>query len=58
MRAARIKECGASFYHILSRVVDRRMVLDQDEKERFRALLRAVELFSGCEVLTWVCLER
>ena len=50
MRAGRIKEDGGGYYHILSRVVDRQMVLDEAEKERFRKIMRATEAFSGCQV--------
>jgi REP element-mobilizing transposase RayT len=57
MRTPRIKEDGAGYYHVISRVVDRRMVFDRDEKERFRTTMRAVEAFSGCEVLTYACLD-
>ena len=57
MRTSRIKEDGAGYYHIISRVVDRQMVLTTDEKERFRTIMRAVEAFSGCEVLTYACLD-
>ncbi len=41
----------------MSRVVDRRRVFDDGEKELFRKTLRAVEGFSGAQVLTWVVLE-
>lgn len=57
MRVARILGEGEAFYHILSRIVDRRLILDDAEKERFRLLMRAVEAFSGCQVLTWACLS-
>jgi putative transposase len=57
MRVARILGDGESFYHILSRIVDRRLILDDMEKERFRRLMRAVESFSGCQILTWACLS-
>ncbi len=57
MRVARILGEGEAFYHILSRIVDRRLILDDTEKERFRRLMRAVEAFSGCQVLTWICLD-
>ncbi len=52
MRVPRIKESGEGFYHTMSRVVDRRMVLDDKEKERFRKLLRNAAAFSGVDVLT------
>ena len=55
MRTARIREPG--YYHIVSRVVDRRMVLDTKEKDRFRRTLRAVEGFTGCQVLTYAVLD-
>jgi len=53
MRTARIVEDGAAYYHVISRVVDRRMVFTPDEKERFRKLMRAVEEFSGVQILTY-----
>jgi putative transposase len=56
MRTPRIKEEGAGYYHIVSRVVDRRRIMDADEKERFRNILRAMEAFSGCEILTYAIL--
>ena len=57
MRMSRIKEQGGGYYHIISRVVDRRMVLNASEKERLRGLMRRIEAFSGCEVLTWAALD-
>ncbi len=57
MRVARILGEGEAYYHILSRIVDRRLILDDTEKERFRRMMRAVEAFSGCQVLTWACLS-
>ena len=57
MRVARVLGGGESFYHILSRIVDRRLILNDGEKERFRKLMRSVERFSGCQVLTWCCLD-
>ena len=57
MRVARILGDGEAYYHILSRIVDRRLILDDVEKERFRSLMRAVEAFSCCMVLTWTCLS-
>ncbi len=52
MRDARIKEQGPAYYHILSRVVDRRKIFNDDEKERFCRTMRAAEAFSGVEILT------
>ncbi len=47
MRTARIVEDGAAYYHMMSRVVDRRRVFDDREKELFRKTMRAVEVDSG-----------
>lgn len=52
MRTPRIKETSGGYYHVMSRVVDRRMVLDKKEKERFCKLMRRVEIFSGVRILT------
>ena len=58
MRVARLKESGKrACYHVMSRVVDRQMVLGGEEKERFRKLMRAVEAFSGVNVLTYAILD-
>jgi len=40
-------------YHVISRVVDRRLVFHRDEKEHFRKLMRMMERFSGCRVLAY-----
>ena len=47
MRSPRIKEACGGYYHIISRIVDRQRVLDQDEKERFRKLLRGIVAVSA-----------
>ena len=57
MRSSRIVEEESAYYHIWSRVVDRRMVFDDDEKERFRKTLRAVATFSGIRIMTYVVLD-
>ena len=57
MRTARIVEFGAAYYHIMSRVVDRRMVFDEGEKERFRKTMRAVAEFAGIRIMTYACLS-
>ena len=36
MRTARLLGTGRSFYHVMSRVVDRRMVFEAKDKEIFR----------------------
>ena len=40
-------------YHCISRVVDRNQVFGPDEKEKFRAMMRMQESFSGCRVLCY-----
>jgi REP element-mobilizing transposase RayT len=57
MRRGRLTETGEAYYHAMSRVVDRQFVLNNDEKERFRKLLRRVEGFSGVDVLTFCVLD-
>lgn len=45
------------FYHCVSRVVDRRFVLGAEEKEKFRALMRIYEKFSGCRVTAYCLMD-
>ena len=40
MRSARIVGRGAAYYHCMTRVVQRQMLLDKGEKERFRKIMR------------------
>jgi REP element-mobilizing transposase RayT len=40
-------------YHCISRVVDRRYVFGEDEREKFRVFMRMQENFSGCRVLSY-----
>jgi hypothetical protein len=40
-------------YHLVSRIVDRRWVLEDAEKEHFRMLMRMCERFTGCRVLSY-----
>jgi len=44
---------GAGYYHCVSRVVDRRFVLDTDEKRHFRKWMRKLETFCDVEVITY-----
>ena len=52
MRTARIKAEGAGHYHCITRIVDRRMRLGDEEKYKFTQLMRHVEEFSGVQILT------
>jgi REP element-mobilizing transposase RayT len=42
-----------SIYHCVSRVVDRRFVFGDGEREHFRMFMRMQEKFSGCRVLSY-----
>lgn len=53
MRMARLLGEGRSFYHVMSRVVDRRMVFKAREKEVFRKIMRSLEAFTGVRVVTY-----
>jgi putative transposase len=47
-------ECPpVAIYHVVTRVVDRRFVLEAEEKEQLRVLLRMYERFSGCRILSY-----
>ncbi|MFT4547715.1 MAG: putative transposase [Verrucomicrobiales bacterium] len=48
---------SSSYYHCLSRVVDRNFVFQAHERDVFRKILRQVEAFSGVRVLTWTILS-
>ena len=57
MRSARVVGSGAAYYHCISRVIERKMLLEDGEKERFRLTMRKVAAFAGIEVLTWAALD-
>lgn len=58
MRHARILGDGPlSYYHVLSRVIERRFILGEQEQEHFKKLMRAQEAFAGVRVLTWNCMS-
>ena len=42
-----------AFYHCISRVVDRRLAMAGDEKEKMRTFMRMYENFSGCRVVSY-----
>jgi REP element-mobilizing transposase RayT len=44
---------GAEYFHCVSRVVDRRMVLKTDEKEEFIRIMRIYEAFYGVRILSY-----
>ncbi len=45
------------FYHVISRVVDRRFVLGVAEKEKFRTIMRMQENFTGCRVVSYCLMD-
>lgn len=53
MRKPRLLGIGRSYYHVVSRVVDRQMVFAPRDKEVFRKILRSQEAFSGVRVVTY-----
>jgi len=54
MRKARlIHEEGECFYHCMSRVVDKRFIFNEIEKNTFRRMMRKLEAFLGVEVVTY-----
>ena len=57
MRTARVIGRGASYYHCISRIVDKQMLLNRFEKERFNQILRKVAIFCGVEVLTYALMD-
>ena len=60
MRVARLKarpEAPTAFYHCISRVVDRRFIFEDREREHFADLMRRYEIFCGVNVLTYVLMS-
>ncbi|NCD33459.1 MAG: hypothetical protein EOL87_08605 [Spartobacteria bacterium] len=53
MRQRRIKRDHLAYYHCMSRIVGREMLLGTQEKEHMRRLIRRVEGFTGVQVLTY-----
>ncbi len=52
-RAFPVEGSHAGFFHCVSRVVDRRFIFGEPEKEVFRGILRKCEIFYGLRVLTY-----
>ncbi|MBL9159413.1 MAG: transposase [Verrucomicrobiales bacterium] len=57
MRQARIRGEGLSYYHCLSRVVDRRFIFGDEEREFIVALMRMLEAFLGLRVVTYAVMS-
>ena len=57
MRCARLIGEGRSYYHVVSRVIERRFAYDEEEKARFVRLLHKVSAFSGVRILTYALMS-
>ena len=57
MRRARIKAEIDGYYHCMSRIIERRFILGDTEKERFRQTMRKLEVFCGINILTYSILD-
>jgi REP element-mobilizing transposase RayT len=57
MRQSRIRGTGLSYYHVISRIVDRRFILNDEEREHFVVLMRKLEAFLGLRVVTYVVMS-
>ena len=53
MRQARIRGEGRCFYHCISRVIERRFIFGDEEKEFFVDIMRKLEDFLGVRVVTY-----
>ena len=56
MRRARLKgepEAEVAYYHCVSRIVDRRFVLEAREKETFVRMMRGYESYCGVRIITF-----
>jgi putative transposase len=53
MRRPRIKAEGAGYYHCMSRIIERRHILGDSEKERLHKLMRGLAAFGGLDILTY-----
>ncbi len=53
MRQPRLRGEGTYFVHTISRIVDRRFIFEDNEKEHFCQLLRRLSGFTGLDVVTF-----
>ena len=53
MRQPRLRGEGLSYYHCISRVVDRQYIFQEEEKELFVGIMRKLEAFLGMRVVTY-----
>ena len=45
------------FYHCINRIVERRFALGDEEKEKFRTMMRMCERFTGCRVVSYCLMD-
>jgi REP element-mobilizing transposase RayT len=57
MRQARIRGEGLSYYHCLSRVVDRSFIFGDEEREFIVILMRKLEAVLGLRVVTYAVMS-
>ena len=57
MRHARIKAEGAGYYHCMSRIIERRYLLGDVEKERLLNLMQRLAAFGGLQILAYCFLS-
>ena len=57
MRKARLIGGIGSYYHVMSRIIEHRYALGDDEKAVFRDMMRRVAAFSGVRVLTYALMD-
>ena len=53
MRQPRLRGEGTYFVHAISRIVDRRFIFEDDEKEYFCELVRRLSRFTGLDVVAY-----
>ena len=57
MRKARLIANGSCYYHVMSRIIEHRYALGDDEKAVFRDMMWRVAAFSGVKVLTYTLMD-
>lgn len=57
MRTSRLLGEGRSFYHCMSRVVDKQFIFNEEEKHFFRKTMRKLEAFLGVRVITYALMS-
>jgi len=57
MRRLRLRGDGIAYYHVMSRIIERKFYLGEREKEYFRSLMWRVAEFSGVNVLTYALMD-